>query len=279
MKTRNLSCEPQRKKKPHNGIRLQGVCALKIRLFLGGLCGICFAVSCSTTRQRPPSPLLVGTAADYAPLIYQEQGRVVGAEVDLAQMVAARLNRPLQIVLLSRDECVGALLTGEVHVLASGLTLETAKQLRIGFTDAFLQSGQMALCRRADRLRLASMKILKQGGETIGVRKGGTAERLLPRLFPRCEIAYYVDEAAAIRDLLEKKIQLYVDDAPVIWREVAKKDSAVAILPFALSTDLYVWGVRPSDPELERQISGAFEQWRHDGTLRAVLKKWLPIVD
>lgn len=250
------------------------------RIFCAIIIGwACLAVSCSTTPKLPP-PLVVGTTADYPPLIYQEDGRVVGAEADLAQMIAARLNRPLQFVILTREEQAGALLTGEVDVLASGLTVENAKQLRIGWTDAFLQSGQMALCRRSDRTKLSGTKILKQGGVTIGVRKGGTAEMLLPRLFPRCSLVYYVDAPAGIRDLSEgKAISLYVDDAPIVWREVSRKDSSLAMLPFALSTDLYVWGVRPDHPALERQISEAFGLWRRDGTLRAVLKKWLPISD
>ncbi len=237
------------------------------------------AVSCSSLRPSAPKPLLVGTTANCPLMIWQQDGRFSGAEYDLLQKLAARLNRPLQVVVLGEDESVGALMTGEVDILVGALTIERATRLRIGFTAAFLQSGQMAVCRRENRSEFASMKRLKKGGIAAGVRKGSGAERILPQLFPRCEVVVFLDTDTAVSDLLGKgRIALYVDDAPIVWSLVAKRESLLAVLPFALSSDLYVWGVRPDDNVLRGDIDEALRVWRADGTLTAVLGKWLPLV-
>lgn len=234
---------------------------------------------CATNHgQHHVKPLLVGTTAQYAPLIYQENGRMVGAEAVLVERVAARLNRSLQFVLVAPDECPGAVLTREVELWIGGITVEDAERARAGFTEPFLQSGQMILCRREDVGRYRGMRNLNQAGVRVGVRKGSRAERLVPRVLPRAGIAFYADEDSALRALRAgERIALYVDDAPVIWRLASSNEPAMSVLPFALSADLFVWALHPDNVELCEQVNRAFRLWKEDGTLRAILKDWLPL--
>jgi ABC-type amino acid transport substrate-binding protein len=51
-----------------------------------------------------PAPLRVGTAADYAPLAYEEAGVLRGIEIDFAERVARELGRPLALERIRFEE-------------------------------------------------------------------------------------------------------------------------------------------------------------------------------
>lgn len=252
----------------------------RMRLSVAFLLAALLLAGCATTNAPPRGkPLRVGVKPDYPPIIFDQGGLISGVEADLARMIGARLNRPVRFVHLEWDEQVGALLTGEVDILMSGLTVTEARRARMDFTSPYLQIGQMAIVRRRDLPKYADVQGLRQEGVRVGVQHGTTGDQLVQQKLPKARRVAFLNANDAAQDLIRnRRIDVYVDDAPAIWWLSTQYEADLVMLPFAMSEEYLAWGLRREDAQMRTRINRMLEEWKQDGSLRAVLKRWLPIV-
>ncbi|OQA29303.1 MAG: extracellular solute-binding protein [Verrucomicrobia bacterium ADurb.Bin345] len=86
-------------------------------------------------------------------------------------------------------------------------------------------------------------------------------------------------EDAALDLIRNRRIDAIVADAPAVWWLSSKHEADLVMLPYALSEEFLAWGVHRDNAALRSQINRMLDDWKREGTLRAVLKKWLPIVE
>jgi ABC-type amino acid transport substrate-binding protein len=69
---------------------------------------------------------------------------------------------------------------------------------------------------------------------------------------------------------------MFVHDAPSIAWLVSANEADLAAVRQYLNREPLAWAVRLNDPELLRQVNAVLATWKQDGTLTAVLARWLP---
>lgn len=120
------------------------------------------------------------------------RGQPMGFEYELLKRFANHLDVDLEIV-VSRDldSLIYALESGEVDVLAHGLTITTDRQKRIAFTDHLYQSHQVLVQRKPDNWRSMHWSKLQASlihdpiqllGDTISVRRNSSYMQRLRNL-------------------------------------------------------------------------------------------------
>jgi ABC-type amino acid transport substrate-binding protein len=231
--------------------------------------------ACSTTTPTPrPVPLRVGVTTDSPPFAFRQDERIVGLEVDFARELAQALGRPLQLVELEWAGQIPALTDGRIDVIMSGMTITRARQVRIAFSEPYLRSGLLALMRREDAARFPSPASVLPCTTTIAVVNGTTAERFVRE---RCErVAVYPTARAAVQEVLQNRVDLFVHDAPVVLWAVAGNEANLAALLRLLNEEPLGWGLRQGEEELRGAVDGALARWRTDGTRERILSRWLP---
>jgi len=249
--------------------------------FLGGLFLVLAIVSlaaCRTTGARPGSKagdLVVGVCPDYPPLMFQQNGRILGVEVDLASALGQALDRPVRFMEISWENQIDALLEGRIDIIMSGMTVTEARKVRIAFSDPYLQLGIMPLVRTRDAKRYATAENIFGGDARIGVKKGSTADVFANR-YCRSSSITYVQPTDAYFFLVNRRIDVYLHDGPgVIWL-AAEHEADLAVIRKPLTSDAIAWGLRKDDPELLASVNRILAGWKSDGTLQRILDKWLP---
>lgn len=235
--------------------------------------------ACKTTAlsgsAQKKSDLMVGVCPDYPPLMFRQNDRILGAEVDMASALGKALGRTVQFLEIRWEDQIDALLQGRTDIIMSGMTITDARKVRIAFSDPYLQLGIMPLVRTRDVDKYLSFESIFGGYARIGVKKGSTADVFANRNTRSSSITYVLPTDAHFF-LVNRRIDVYLHDGPgVIWL-AAEHEADLAVIRKPLTKDEIAWGLRKDDTELMDSVNRILAGWKKDGTLQRIIDKWLP---
>jgi ABC-type amino acid transport substrate-binding protein len=234
------------------------------------------AAGCKTVFKPFRSALRVGVTPDHPPVIMKEDGILRGLEIDFAVRLADELGRPLDLVELPWDRQITALLGGEIDLIMSGMTATDLRRVRIDFCDPYMKSGQMALVRRRDAAKIKTRDDVLYKFDRVGVKKGTTGDGFVQENCPRAQLIQYLvpnDAALAVRN---RRLDVFIYDAPAIWWLASQYESDLAVVPIRLTTEDIAWGIKPGNELLKQRVNAILSEWKKDGTLQTLFNRWTP---
>jgi len=223
-----------------------------------------------------PPPLRVGMAGHYPPLDFRQADGWAGIDFDLAKRLAQRLGRPLQVVETRRSQLIPALMDGRIDIIMSGMTITDARKVRIMFSDYYLRAGLFALMRAEDRKRYRSARDVINAQVNVGVVTDTTGDAFVQKRMPKATRWSVSKAAAAPFELSNQKIDLFIYDAPAVMWLVSENEAELVALQDFLDTEYLGWGLSRGNPLLLQQVNAVLAEWKADGSLEQVLRRWLP---
>lgn len=253
--------------------------SIPLRLLCGAMiiaaCACLTACRTTGSANSKSAPLLVGVCPDYPPLMFRQNDRILGAEVDFASELGKALGRQVRFFEIRWEDQIDALLQNRTDIIMSGMTITDARKVRIAFSDPYLKLGIMPLVRSRDAGKFAKPENIFGGDARIGVKKGSTADVFANRNC-RSSVITYVPPTDAHFFLVNRRIDVYLHDGPgVIWI-AAEHEADLEAIRRPLTDDEIAWGLRKDDPELLAQVNRILARWKQDGTLQRILDKWIP---
>lgn len=223
-----------------------------------------------------PAPLRVGVTTSSPPFALRQGSEVVGLEVDFARALADGLGRPLELRTLEWEDQIPALVAGRIDIVMSGMTITPARQVRIAFSDAYLESGLIGMVRRGDSSRYRTARSVLESRGVVGVVSGTTGERFVRERAPGAQVGVYPTAGAAVAELVQGRADAVVHDAPVLLWFAGSREADLAPVIEPLNHEQLGWGLRQADGELRAAVNGALARWRGDGTRERILSRWVP---
>jgi len=227
-----------------------------------------------------PSTLRIGTSASYPPLTFNKDGKLQGVEADLGTAVGKHLKVKTQFVELAWDELIPALNDGRIDVIMSGMSVTDARSKQVLFTDPYMKIGQMALIRTTDLVKWARPTALFAKDARVGVKTGTTGEAFARASLPNATITNFDSIEQGTDALVAGKIDIFIHDAPTIWRltaNTATERAGLMGLYRPLTDEYLAWAVRKQDTALANVLNGSLDVLKKDGTLGRTMGKWIPI--
>ncbi|HSO08034.1 MAG TPA: transporter substrate-binding domain-containing protein, partial [Pelomicrobium sp.] len=212
------------------------------------------------------------------PVAFTRNGVLAGIEPDLARELERRTGRRFQLVEQDWDALIPALESGRIDVIMAGMSITPERSGRVAFTDPYMRVGQMALIREADAARLAKPESLKSPGTRVGVVGGTTGDAFASSQLLRAIIFRYQDTEEGVRALQSGQVDYFIHDAPTVWHFSAAPESrrrGLMGLFTPLTEEHLAWAVRKEDDTLRRQLNAALREMRADGTLQAIVGRWI----
>lgn len=255
---------------------------------------VTFVVGCATPRAKtvtPPDavaplgkPLRVGVARSAPPLIFGEGENVEGIEADLARKMGEALNRPVEFVPMFFPDLITELRAQRIQIIMAGMSVTPGRERVVRFAEPYLINGLQGLIREDEAAKLGSVDRIEMGQWRIGVEKDSTAAVYVERRMSNATVVVYPTIADAVKSLTapRSRIDLVLyDSTSVRWFAARSRDEGAVgprliAVPGLLTEEPIAWAVHPSDDELLKQANDVLAKWKADGTLDAILAKWLP---
>ncbi len=222
--------------------------------------------------------LRVGVSADFPPIIYKENNKIVGLEADLAKGLADFTGRQLKLIRLNWKDQIPSLLAGKTDIIMSGMSITEPRKYRISFSDPYMVSGQISLIRRVDRGKfLVGMTDLLNPAVRLGTVTGTTGDFLIQDIKAKGARTQFPTSAKAVKALLAGKIDALVYDLPTILYLAARyTDEGLIPVIIPLTREYLAWGVRPDDQELLNSANSYLKSISDQAILTETIQRWIP---
>jgi ABC-type amino acid transport substrate-binding protein len=222
--------------------------------------------------------LKVGVSADYPPLVYKQDGRIVGIEADNAKAVSALLGQEMTLFDMPFETLIPALQAGQIDIIMSGMSITPQRSEQILFTDSYMQVGQMAIMSTDKVAHYSQPWALLSEGVRIGVEPGTTGADYVATHLKSAQVSFFKNSAAAFAGLRDDEIDLYIHDAPTSWQLATSAENGDLISLYKpLTEEKIAWAVRKDDGRLAARLNDALQTLKRNGTLGYIFNRWIPV--
>lgn len=225
--------------------------------------------------------LRVGLNPTYMPFeMTNTKGEIIGFEIDVLKAMAKAMGVKLEIVSMSYDGLIPSLLTGKFDLIASGMTVNQQRNIRVNFTEPLIMTGQSLLIRKDLAHKINSYKDLNSADYKITSKIGTTGEATVKRLLAKANYYSYNTEAEAVLEVVNGKADAFVYDAS--YNVVAHKklgNDQLVFLDEPITYEPQAFALRKGDYDSINWINNFLNQIKNDGTYDRLYNKWFKRTD
>lgn len=225
-------------------------------------------------RAQRRGYLLVGSDVTYPPFEYMENGKPVGFDVDLINLIAKEMGlERAEIMDTAWDGIFAALKTEKFDIIISSVTITEERKLEMLFSDPYYNSGQVIAVRKDDN-RINNENDLK--GMVVGVQINTTGDFAAQEIPGIKEIKRYDDIQQAFQDLEIGRIDAILNDLPVNAYFASTRKN-VKLVGNLLTVEQYGIAARLVDVDLVNEINKALKNLKESGKYRELYLNWFGI--
>ncbi|MGQ9845484.1 MAG: transporter substrate-binding domain-containing protein [Caldisericia bacterium] len=225
-------------------------------------------------RAQRRGYLLVGSDVTYPPFEYMENGKPVGFDVDLINLIAKEMGlERAEIMDTAWDGIFAALKTEKFDIIISSVTITEERKLEMLFSDPYYNSGQVIAVRKDDN-RINNENDLK--GMVVGVQINTTGDFAAQEIPGIKEIKRYDDIQQAFQDLEIGRIDAIINDLPVNAYFASTRKN-VKLVGNLLTVEQYGIAARLVDVDLVNEINKALKNLKESGKYRELYLKWFGV--
>ena len=218
-----------------------------------------------------PGKLIMSTNAAFPPYeMTTDSGEFEGIDIETAQAIADKLGLELQIDDMDFDAALLAVQQGKADMVMAGVTVTDERQNVMDFTDSYATGIQSIIVKEDSDI--ASVDDL--AGKKIGTQRGTTGYLYCSDDFGDENVVAYDNGLTAVQMLNNGQVDcVVIDNAPA--KEFIVANPGLKLLDTAYVEESYAIGVGKGNTELKDAINTALEELKADGTLQAIVDKYI----
>jgi len=276
------------------------------RQLLAALCMVCMlAVVAGAQGTVPDSPTLnrvftdqvlrVGVNPNFKPFSFEKDGKRIGVDIDIANLLAKKLGVRAQIVTpASFSDLIPMLNEGKIDIIMAGMSITFDRAKVVDFSSPYFETGLSILLNKAKSARLgisgvpnyaALISELMQNGKAdqlvIAVTDGKAPQRIVPRFFPKATIKAYPTNEEAAAATLKGEADLMVHDEIFlkVWLKEHAKEAQfrLTVLDPPFKPDYYGMAIRKGNQGLLNMLDVFNLELRSNGYVGQFMGRYLPI--
>lgn len=234
----------------------------------------CFIALLAWSVRAEPPPLRWGADAQGgAPYVFQDPmdpNRLVGFEVELAELLAEKLGQRPRPVHGPWDKLLELLVRGDVDVVINGIEVADEKRRVVALSRPYFAAAEVLTLRKGDTNAPRTLEAL--AGRRVGTLPGSMAERIATR--SGAEVRTYEGGQDELYDDLKLgRLDAVLLDEPVA-HYYGDIDPRLETVRGDFGVVQYAVAVRLDDAERLAQVNEALSALEREGRLRALYEKW-----
>lgn len=214
--------------------------------------------------------LRVGLSADYAPMEFEHtvngKTEYAGVDIDLAKKIAKDNNLKLKIVNMSFDSLLGALKTGKIDIIISGMTSTPKRKKQVDFSDSYMMTKNIMLVKKD---KVNEYKDIKDfNNKKVGAQKGTEQEKIAQTEIENASITSLSRLPDVILALKSGKVEGAVVEKPVAEAYLKQNPKlGISNVKFNEEEKDTVIAVPKDSPKLLSQINKTIKEVKDKGLI------------
>ncbi|SHN21615.1 transporter substrate-binding domain-containing protein [Streptomyces yunnanensis] len=218
-----------------------------------------------------PGALLTCTHLPYAPFQVKRDGKVVGFDVDLVDLVAKDLHVTQQII----NTPFEGIETGQDFAIrtcdlaAAGMTITPARTKVMDFSDPYFNATQALLVKHGTSVK----KIEDLKGKKLGYQKATTGALYAKAHGKGVELVEFEDVGLLLTAVGSGQVDAGINDNGVLL-DYAKHNPDTHVAEEFDTGEHYGFGVRQGNDALRKRINEVLARAKKDGSYNRIHRKW-----
>lgn len=195
-----------------------------------------------------------------------------GLDVDMAQLIGAKLGVPVELVPVTSANRIPYLQTKKADLVISTLGKNPEREKVIDFTAAYSPFFQAVFAPKP----LAVKGAADLAGKTVGVTRGAIEDMELSKIAPSStDIKRFEDNNATVAAFVSGQVQAIATGASVAGNMMARNPKLDAEYKFVLKDSPNFIGVAKGEDALRGRVNEVIAEAKKSGELDRLAQKWL----
>jgi len=241
----------------------------------------------------PSGVLKMGTCATIEPFSFQANGIFTGLDIELSQLIGARLGKKIEIIDMQFDGLIPALQAGKIDFALSNFNVTEERKKQINFSLPYIENDISALVRRIpaadaaaagnkdeaaknDLAKLVSVADLN--GKQIAVLLGSVHDTYATEHYPTATILQYKSPPDIVLAVKSGKV-----DAGIYTREtlieILRSDAELGLLGDSLFSVSIGMGFNKENTALREEFNDFLRQIKENGVYGDMVERWMKLGD
>ncbi|MFC9228739.1 transporter substrate-binding domain-containing protein [Streptomyces decoyicus] len=211
------------------------------------------------------------THLPYAPFQVKKDGKVVGFDVDLVDLVAKDLgvkqeivNTPFEGIETGQDFTIR-----KCDLAAAGMTITSARDKVMDFSDPYFNATQALLTKSGKPFK----KVEDLKGKKLGYQKATTGGIYAKKHGKGVELVEFEDLGLLLTAVKSGQVAAGINDNGVLFDYVKQNPDTEVTAEFNTG-EHYGIGVRTGNDVLRKKINAVIKKAKSDGSYDRIYKKW-----
>lgn len=233
----------------------------------------------SLVKVQEQGYFTLGLDADFAPMGFtQDDGTIVGFDIDLANAVAEKMGVRVEVKPIDWDAKAMELSTGKIDVIWNGFSISDERRQEVLFSNPYLSTKQSVIVKADSDIKTKA----DLAGKKIALQDGSTSEDAVKA------------DAATYESIGDENISRFKENSQVLMEvDAGRADAAVideifvryylqkenmtdkfVVLEEGFDEEDYGVGGRLGDYKFMEAVNKALDECKADGITSEISKKW-----
>lgn len=191
--------------------------------------------------------------------------------MDIIRAVAKEMGYKADIQNLNFDGLIPAMESGNIDVIAAGMSINEERKAQVDFTDPYYKSGLTIIVKK-DNNDIKGFSDLK--GKKIAVQIGTTG-MIEAQKIEGAEVKALNSSSDTFMELKAGNVDAVINDRPVNdYYLVESKSEDLKRLDDSLTSEEYGFAMKKGNTELAEKINAALKTIKENGEYDKIYEKW-----
>lgn len=218
-----------------------------------------------------PDTIVVGTNAEFPPFEYvNDDGDVDGFDMAVMKEVGKKIGSKIEIKNMEFKSLIGSMESGNLDVIAAGMTVTKERERQVDFTDSYYTAKQYVIQKQGGSIKSAD----DLEGLTIAVQEGTTGDLLATDEIKDSNVKRFKKGVDAVMDLKKGGSDVVIIDANPA-QEFVKANKGLEVVKDLFDDEEYAFAVQKDNTKLKDAINDALKEMKDDGTFDKLVKEYI----
>ena len=219
--------------------------------------------------------LTMATNAYFPPYEYYEGDKIIGIDAEIAAAIAEKLGLELVIEDMQFDSIITAVKQGSADFGLAGMTVTEDRLLEVDFSVSYASGVQSIIVAEGSAIKTVDDLYADGAAYKVGVQLGTTGDIYSTDDFGDDLVTQYTNGNEAVMALLNGDVDcVIIDNEPA--KAFVKNNAGLALLETSYADEDYAACFAQENDALREAVDAAIMELTEDGTIDAIIEKYIP---